>query len=316
MLSYTKIIDHFDDEPDLKIIRQEVFVEEQACPPEIEWDELDAVATHFIVRTDEHEPIATARLIPLEQGAASLGRYAVRKPFRGQGIAAKLLAYTIAYARSQGFTHLQLSAQIYAARLYEAEGFVREGDPYEEAGIPHIKMTKALIGRQQTAAGILGDDPAVHRFSNAADYAEAVLQLATQARYRLLLVTPDLEKGVLDQSAVLDEFVRLVRDQPRNHIRIICADDKPAVQQSNRLAALAQRMTSSLEIRTLRKDVPFPDQVYLIADQSGILLRHDHRSPAGFVCFHDPGLVRRLSDAFTQLWESSEENREIKPLTL
>ncbi|GAA3950321.1 GNAT family N-acetyltransferase [Allohahella marinimesophila] len=316
MLSYTKIIERFDDEPDLKLIRQEVFVEEQACPPDLEWDELDAVATHFIVRTDEHEPVATARLIPLEQGAASLGRYAVRKHFRGQGIAAKLLSYTIAYARSQGFSHLQLSAQIYAARLYEAEGFVREGEPYEEAGIPHIRMTKLLTGRQQAAAGLLGDDPTVHRFSKTRAYAEAVVSLASQARYRLLLLTPDLEKGVMDQPALLDQFVRLIRDQPRNHIRIICADDKAAVQQSNRLAALGQRMTSSLEIRTLRRDIPFPDQVYLIADQSGILLRHDHRAPAGFICYHDPGLVRRLSDAFTLLWESSEENREIKPLTL
>ena len=316
MLSYTKIVDRFEDEPDLKLIRQEVFVEEQACPPELEWDELDAVATHFLVRTDEHEPVATARLIPLEKGAASLGRYAVRKSFRGQGIAAKLLAYTIAYARSQGFVSLQLSAQIYVARLYEAEGFVRVEAPYEEAGIPHIKMTRSLIERQHTEAGILGDDPAVHRFSSTEAYADAVRKLITQARYRLLLLTPDLEKGILDQAAVLGEIVRLVRDQPRNHVRIICADDKAAVQQSNRLAALGQRMTSSLEIRTLRKDVLFPDQVYLIADQSGILLRHDHRAPAGFVCYHDPALVRRLADVFTQLWESSEENREIKPLTL
>lgn len=316
MLSYTKIIDDFDGEPDLRAIRQVVFVEEQACTPEEEWDDLDAVATHFLVRTAEHDPIGCARLIPLEDGLASLGRYAVLPAHRQQGFAARLLAYTIAYARSQGFTDLQLSAQVYVAALYEAAGFSRYGEHYQEAGIEHVRMTMNIASKRSEEPEVLGADPAVHRIASAGDYAKRIVELCTQARHRLLILTPDLETGVLDQPELADHIVGLVRAHARNHVRIICADDRSPVRSSNRLVAIARRITSSLEVRTLKRDASLPDQVYILADQTGVLLRHDHRGPSGFVCYHDPGLVRRLQDSFDTLWNQSEPSREIRPLTI
>ena len=40
---------------------------------------------------------------------------------------------------------LKLSSQVHAVSFYEKLGFVTQGDPYDECGIPHIEMIMPLI---------------------------------------------------------------------------------------------------------------------------------------------------------------------------
>ena len=129
-------------------IRTRVFIEEQGCPADEEWDEFDAVGgrysscRHFLGELDG-EAVATARWHPCEHGdnpAAKLGRFAVLSEFRGKGYGRAMIAHLIADARASGFPLLVLHAQTYLERLYAEFGFVRTGEDFEEAGIPHVKM--------------------------------------------------------------------------------------------------------------------------------------------------------------------------------
>ncbi len=74
------------ENPEAKQIRQTVFVEEQGFHNE--FDAMDAEAWHVVLWKDEHA-IATGRTFPAqgETHAWTIGRVAVRKPYRGQGIA-------------------------------------------------------------------------------------------------------------------------------------------------------------------------------------------------------------------------------------
>ena len=56
---------------------------------------------------------------------------------RGQGIAGRLVA---AVLDEHGQDPFVLHAQEYVAALYERYGFVRFGDPYDDAGIRHVGM--------------------------------------------------------------------------------------------------------------------------------------------------------------------------------
>ena len=51
-----------DLQADAKVIREAVFIQEQAIAPEDEWDQEDAVALHFVAYAQQ-QPIATARLL-------------------------------------------------------------------------------------------------------------------------------------------------------------------------------------------------------------------------------------------------------------
>ena len=121
-------------------LRFAVFVGEQNVPSGIELDDKDAVCVHALAYDDAGRAIGTGRLLP----DGHIGRMAVIKEWRRQGIGAKLLEALIAEAGKRGHADVVLSAQLQAAEFYRSHGFVAEGKVYEEAGILHQKMRKAL----------------------------------------------------------------------------------------------------------------------------------------------------------------------------
>lgn len=136
-------IERYDDLPEGALaVRIEVFVEEQGfCD---EQDEIDGVATHFVM-LDGEQPIATCRIFPEENGNGYLlGRLAVRKNYRGHGLGRELLNAVEAHVRGLGKTRLSLHSQYHAKGFYEACGYVAYGDVEDEQGCPHIWMTKSM----------------------------------------------------------------------------------------------------------------------------------------------------------------------------
>jgi len=120
-------------------IRFEVFVREQRVPSEIELDENDAVSVHAIA-FDGEAAIGTGRLLP----DGHIGRMAVLKEWRGRGIGAALLQALILAAKRRGDREIALSAQVQAVDFYRAHGFEPVGGVYQEAGIDHQAMVRAL----------------------------------------------------------------------------------------------------------------------------------------------------------------------------
>ncbi len=124
-------------------IRRAVFIEEQGIAEADEWDDLDASATHFLC-WDNDGPAATARLIA-KGDVAKIGRVAVLAEHRGKGLGLKLMRAMLRTSKDQGFKAAQVDSQVYAVPFYERIGFVVEGPEFDDAGIPHRKMTRSLV---------------------------------------------------------------------------------------------------------------------------------------------------------------------------
>ena len=123
-------------------IRQRVFVEEQACPPEEEFDGLDPACRH-VLGWIGGEAVATARWreVPWEGGrAAKLERFAVLPEHRGHGHGRTLVARLIADASAAGLDLCIVHAQAHLERFYAGFGFEPRGEGFVEAGIPHLLM--------------------------------------------------------------------------------------------------------------------------------------------------------------------------------
>ncbi|WP_316747265.1 GNAT family N-acetyltransferase [Pedobacter gandavensis] len=119
-------------------IRRIVFVEEQNCPPELEWEH-EEESTHFLAMMD-NQPCGACRWRKTDQGY-KLERFAVLKAFRGKRIGQALVA--AALSDLPGDAHyIYLNAQLAAMPLYAKFGFVAEGPQFEEAGFQHFKMVK------------------------------------------------------------------------------------------------------------------------------------------------------------------------------
>ncbi len=119
-------------------IRKTVFVEEQNCPPELEWENED-VSKHFLALLN-NEPCGACRWRKTENGY-KLERFAVLKQFRGKRIGQALVAAALSDLPSDA-DYIYLNAQLDAMRLYSRFGFIAEGEQFEEAGIQHYKMVK------------------------------------------------------------------------------------------------------------------------------------------------------------------------------
>ena len=127
-------------------IRKEVFVEEQQVPIELEIDELDDLSvktvTHIAAFVGD-EMIGTSRLIK-DGKTLRVGRVAVLKKNRKQGVGEAMLKYAKIQAENNGYERLVLGAQLTAIPFYEKSGYVVDGEIYLDADIEHKDMVLQL----------------------------------------------------------------------------------------------------------------------------------------------------------------------------
>lgn len=131
-----KITDWATDGARLADIRHEVFVIEQQVPLDMELDEYDETAIHAIALNDKDEVIGTGRLL----SSGKIGRMAVLKSFRNQGVGAAMLKLLTQTSLQKLEKAPYLEAQIHAIPFYERHGYEAEGEVYLDAGIEHRLM--------------------------------------------------------------------------------------------------------------------------------------------------------------------------------
>ncbi|HMG07370.1 MAG TPA: GNAT family N-acetyltransferase [Mucilaginibacter sp.] len=119
-------------------VRREVFVVEQNCPPELEW-EFEEESNHFLATVDG-EPAGACRWRKTDKGY-KLERFAVLQKFRGFGIGQSLVQAVLNDLPADA-AYVYLHAQVQAVSLYEKFNFEKVGPEFEEAGIRHYKMIR------------------------------------------------------------------------------------------------------------------------------------------------------------------------------
>lgn len=129
--------------PQIYQVRTHVFQIEQGVDPNLEFDGSDPSATHILAYLEE-QPIGTARMRFLDTHTAKVERVAVLKTARGLGIGRKIMEKALDFLAHAGVSEVRIHAQEQVRVFYENIGFQPEGEIFEEAGIPHVKMRKLL----------------------------------------------------------------------------------------------------------------------------------------------------------------------------
>jgi len=130
----------FNATPGIRDVREQVFVREQSVPNELEWDGEDQNAVHIIATARNGQVIGTGRLLP----DGHIGRMAVLRDWRQQGVGSALLQALLQEAVSAGLSRVFLHAQTSAVDFYARHGFTRRGEEFMDAGIPHYYMERDL----------------------------------------------------------------------------------------------------------------------------------------------------------------------------
>jgi len=139
-----KLIPGCGDRSEAFAIRQAVFVEEQGFSADLEFDSIDDTALHLLV-LDGGRPAGTARLYQ-QDGSWHIGRVAVLKEHRGNGIGAVVMRIMMQKARQLGATEVYIGAQRQAEGFYSSFGFEPCAEEYDEEGVPHVPMKARVDG--------------------------------------------------------------------------------------------------------------------------------------------------------------------------
>ncbi|AYQ29563.1 MULTISPECIES: GNAT family N-acetyltransferase [unclassified Polaromonas] len=127
-------------------LRSEVFVVEQSCPFQ-DMDGADQKAMHLmgVDKAKGGRLVAYARCFAAGEkfAEASIGRVVTHMSARGDGIGHVLIKEAIARLLEHwGPQPIRIGAQARLEKFYRQHGFVQNGEPYIEDGIPHIEMLR------------------------------------------------------------------------------------------------------------------------------------------------------------------------------
>jgi predicted GNAT family N-acyltransferase len=138
-------------------VRSDVFVTEQGVPADLELDDLDEVADHFVAYDEGdggERAVGAGRLVVEDPGfegtdpdlgpVGHLGRLAVRPETRGTGLGVDLVRAIEVRAAERGLRVVALSAQTHALGFYERLGYTAYGPEFDDAGLPHRWMSRTL----------------------------------------------------------------------------------------------------------------------------------------------------------------------------
>lgn len=131
-----KVFNELND--DIVYIRTEVFMKEQGF--DNEFDDLDYQSV-FVVVYDGDVACGTGRCYRVDKGFV-IGRVAVLKEYRNQGIGKIILSSLEDEIRKMGSFYVELSAQQRVQVFYEKLGYTRVGDVYFDEHCAHVKMIK------------------------------------------------------------------------------------------------------------------------------------------------------------------------------
>lgn len=283
--------------PELRRVRETVFVQEQGVPLALEWDELDPLCHHVVARDGRGQPIGTGRLTPKH----TIGRMAVLADWRGRGVGDALLGALVAQARELGWRELSLHAQVSAIGFYARHGFLPCGERFMEAGIEHQTMRLLVDGL----------NPVESREAAAA----AALGVIAGARRRVHVYSRDLDPGLLDVPEVVTALRRLATGG--GEIQILLHDPAEPQRALAPLIGLGQRLSSAFAFRAIEEptDRGYPS-AYLVNDRGGFLFRPLGHRFDGESRLDSPARARQLRALFDPVWQRARPCSEFRALQL
>ena len=304
------------DLADLRAVRTEVFVVEQAVPEDEEWDEHDERSYHVVARDAQGRPIGTGRLTPLD----TIGRMAVLRDWRGRGVGEAILRTLLERARERHLPAVELHAQVHAIPFYERAGFSAFGDAYDECGIAHRTMRlelEAPAARAGTAAPPPAEGATAWQTATRDEARAAILEVIGGARRELAVMTRDLDPDLFEHADVLESLKRLAIGAANVRIRFLVLEPARAATEAPRLVALAGRLSSVFAFRAPVEEIDRHLAGAFVANDRG-----DWYERALASRFEGEGATRARAKAaqllgrFDEIWERSEPAADMRRLEI
>jgi ElaA protein len=130
----------------MKLRTDVFFLEQHITEEELDRDDKNPHTIHIWAETDPGVATAYVRVVRKTPPPAddlgiglSIGRLVVDSRFRGLGLGHELMRRALSHCAGEPVV---LHAQAWIQSLYTQHGFVTVGEPFDEAGIVHLRMVR------------------------------------------------------------------------------------------------------------------------------------------------------------------------------
>ncbi len=152
-----KIVENEEEKFKSMLVRGIVYMHEQQCPYNEEFDLNDFSASQVIGLIHD-EPVLTAR-IRYFTDFIKIERIAIRPEYRGNGYAHNLLSFILNFGRRKGYGIFYLHAQLKMQRFYEKYGFKLTGSQFGFSSYEYCEMVLHDAFENSEPYKYIGNDP-------------------------------------------------------------------------------------------------------------------------------------------------------------
>ncbi len=163
---------------------------------------------------------------------------------------------------------------------------------------------------------VLGESSGPMELTTSAESRELALVLARQASISVDIVSRHLDPAVYDQAPFLDAVKQLVLNQRMARVRMLVRDIQPILTGGHRLAALAARLSSFLEIRVPAEQHKDFNQAFMVVDGTGFIHRELADRYEGFADFANRGQASELQRKFEEMWSIATPDPNLRQMTI
>ncbi len=162
----------------------------------------------------------------------------------------------------------------------------------------------------------LGEDDRPLSLDSIAEFRDTALSMVRQASRSVRIFTRDLDHAAYDNPPFVEAVLDLVKRSRIARVEILVQDSLRAVKEGHRLVDASQRFSSKMEIRNPHSDYRDYNQAFLVVDGTGFLRRPLADRYATVGSFRDRLAAQELERFFSEVWERSEADPQLRRLHL
>ena len=144
----------------------------------------------------------------------------------------------------------------------------------------------------------------------------AVHKLVTSAVLTVNVISRSLDHTVFDRSDIIEAFSKMVRKNRNTSVKFLIYDSTNIIKHGHRLINLVDRMPSKFSVRKIPKEFTIYNEGMVTADGKGFLHNPQSDRYEGSASFNDQTRCAELDKTFTDLWNQSEIEPELRRVSV
>lgn len=290
-------------------------------------DDVSSDNQHFVCTLTQDDALLAFVEIALEESHAVLLNVIVKTAYRERRLGTLTLLHALKKTASLDIQRIHSACANQQLSFFEQLGFssVREqsANSRHSLVLPNIDYFLQKLPEESFATGIipkhlmrLGQDSQSYHFRDEPGFVDLHRAMLMQARKRIWILSDTIRNPILDSEDTAQAIYRLIKSNPNAEVKILLGNDKLGAGYHNPCIALAQRLSSYIQIRSLKDTGVRMNEMITLVDFSACIYRKHLSDHNGFGCFHNRLLAERMRSSFDNHWQFGKVSMELRRLAI